>query len=401
VTEEVAYDRRREAVDALTGLTLRDEKGNPIFEHFEETVTETRAPIYLYADTFDMTMTTETQTRYRGIFEVPVYTGDIGMTFDFDLASADEMLSGKEVAHWDDASLRVYLSSNKALRGEALLEADGRMLRLEPISSQREEQTGITARVGDPRDIAGYKLHLGINGAQTLAATATGRTTRVTLKSDWPDPSFYGAFLPDTSSVSDAGFEATWVVPHLARSLPQISRSFPDGAARQTASMGVRFITPNDFYQKAWRSARYGILFIALTFLTILCRTDRLRRGLSSGLGRDDRSSDRLWRHGAETRAQDRTSGGRSGDGLWRSLPDPEECRLRASGGLDPGFRGACADHVADAERRLAGARTPGRRLVALPQTRKTPCGRAQRLTPTAPARPSLRAGASFQRDFR
>ena len=34
--------------------------------------------------------------------------------------------------------------------------------------------------------------------------------------------------------------------------------------------MGVRFITPNDFYQKAWRSARYGILFIALTFLTIL-----------------------------------------------------------------------------------------------------------------------------------
>ena len=270
VTEEVTYDRRREAVDALTGLTLRDEKGNPIFEHFEETVTETRAPIYLYADTFDMTMTTETQTRYRGIFEVPVYTGDIGMTFDFDLSSADEMLSGREVAHWDDATLRVYLSSNKALRGEARLEADGRMLRLEPISSQREEQTGITARVGDPRDIAGYKLHLGINGAQTLAATATGRTTRVTLKSDWPDPSFYGAFLPDTSSVSDAGFEATWVVPHLARSLPQMSRSFPDGAARQTASMGVRFITPNDFYQKAWRSARYGILFIALTFLTIL-----------------------------------------------------------------------------------------------------------------------------------
>ena len=34
--------------------------------------------------------------------------------------------------------------------------------------------------------------------------------------------------------------------------------------------MGVRFLTPNDFYQKAYRSARYGILFIGLTFLTIL-----------------------------------------------------------------------------------------------------------------------------------
>lgn len=34
--------------------------------------------------------------------------------------------------------------------------------------------------------------------------------------------------------------------------------------------MGVRFITPNDFYQKAYRSARYGPLFIGLTFLTVL-----------------------------------------------------------------------------------------------------------------------------------
>lgn len=270
VTEEVTYDRRREAVDALTGLTLRDDKGNPVFEHYEETVTEDRQPIYLYAETFDLEMTTETQTRYRGIFEVPVYTADIAMAFDFDLTDAEDMLTGKEIAHWEDAHLRVFLSSNKALRGEAVMEADGRMLRLEPIASGRQDQTGITARVGDPREIRNYKLNLGINGAQTLAAAATGRTTRFTLRSDWPDPSFYGAFLPDDSTVTDEGFEATWIVPHLARSLPQISRSYPDATARQSASMGVRFITPNDFYQKAWRSARYGILFIALTFLTIL-----------------------------------------------------------------------------------------------------------------------------------
>ena len=333
-------------------------------------------------------MATETQTRYRGIFEVPVYTADIGMLFDFDLTSADDMLTGKEVAHWDDASLRVFLSSNKALRGEALLEADGRMLRLEPIASGREDQTGITARVGDPRDVAGYKLHLGINGAQTLAAAATGRTTRFTLNSDWPDPSFYGAFLPDEFSVTDAGFEATWIVPHLARSLPQISRSYPDTAARQSASMGVRFITPNDFYQKAWRSARYGILFIALTFLTILmlertterarasgaipdgrpravglrpadgrlCRTDRLRRGLPRGLGCNDRAADRLRGDGAETRAQDRAADRCSGHGLCRALPDPAQRRLRASGRFDAGLRCPGAHHVADPERRLARA---------------------------------------------
>lgn len=270
VTEEVTYDRRREAVDTLTGLSLRDDKGNVVYEHYEETITEDRAPIHLYPETFDVRAASETQTRYRGIFEVPVYTADVGMEFGFDLSGAEGLLVGEEVAHWEEADLRVFLSSNKALRGEAVLEADGRVLRLEPIATGQENQTGITARIGDPRGIGAYRLRLGINGAQTLAFAATGRTSRFTLDGDWPDPSFYGAFLPDESSVGAEGFEASWVVPHLARSLPQVSRSYPDANARQSASMGVRFITPNDFYQKAWRSARYGILFIALTFLTIL-----------------------------------------------------------------------------------------------------------------------------------
>lgn len=270
VTEEVTYDRRREAVDALTGLTLRDDKGNAIFEHFEETVTEDRSPIYVFAEDFDLTMTTETQTRYRGLFEVPVYTADIEMDFGFDLSSAEDQLTGKEIAHWDDAYLRVFLSSNKALRGEAQLHADDSDLRLEPIANGGQDQTGVRAELGDPREFSQFNLRLGINGAQTLAAAATGRTTRFTLISDWPDPSFYGAFLPDSSEVTAEGFQAQWVIPHLARSLPQISRSYPDTQARQNATMGVRFITPNDFYQKAWRAARYGLLFIALTFLTIL-----------------------------------------------------------------------------------------------------------------------------------
>ena len=34
--------------------------------------------------------------------------------------------------------------------------------------------------------------------------------------------------------------------------------------------MGVKFYQPADFYKKAYRAARYGIIFIALTFLTVL-----------------------------------------------------------------------------------------------------------------------------------
>jgi len=270
VTEEVTYDRRREAVDAATGLTLRDDKGNVIYEHFQETLTENRAPVFIYPDTLDIAFATQTQTRHRGIFDVPVYTADAEISFDFNVEKAGDLLRGEEILHWDDTRLDVYLSSNRALRGEARLTVDGTELALEPIASSNTQQTGITTALGDLRDAGSYLLKLKMNGAQHLAAAATGRTTRLRITSDWPDPSFFGDFLPDASEISESGFTAEWTVPHLARSLPQIARENSDHLARSSASMGVRFITPNDFYQKAYRSARYGILFIGLTFLTIL-----------------------------------------------------------------------------------------------------------------------------------
>ncbi|WP_299753971.1 cell envelope integrity protein CreD [uncultured Boseongicola sp.] len=271
VTEDVTYDRRREAVDGSTGLTLQDENGKPIFERFEETVTETRPPVHLFADTLDITVDTTSERRNRGIFDVPVYTAQVEIAFDFNALSATDALGGKETLHWKDARIDVYLTSNRALRGEAQLTSDGAAMTLEPIAAvNRKSGGGLTATPGDPRGSGPYRLTLKLNGAQHIAATATGRTSHLAITSDWPDPSFFGSFLPDARSVNEDGFTATWSVPHLARPLPQLSREPLDPTARSIASMGVRFITPNDFYQKAYRSARYGILFIGLTFLTVL-----------------------------------------------------------------------------------------------------------------------------------
>ena len=269
VTEDVTYDRRREAVDASTGLTMTDDKGKPIYEHYEETLTENRHPVYVFPETLDITVNSTSQTRSRGIFEVPVYTADVKIKFDFNAMAAADALIGQEVLKWSDAHIDVHLTSNRALRGEAKLTSGDRTLTLEPIA-HNDRSGGVTTRPGDPRQSGPFELALTLNGAQHFAATATGRTTRLNLVSDWPDPSFFGTFLPDARAVNDDGFTASWTVPHLARALPQVSREAHDKSARSTAMMGVRFITPNDFYQKAYRSARYGILFIGLTFLTIL-----------------------------------------------------------------------------------------------------------------------------------
>ena len=269
VTEDVTYQRKREAVDPVSGRTIRDEKNFIVFEHYEETVTETRPPVFLYPDRFDVEVATETQIRHRGIFAVPVYTADLALDFNFDTEMVEAALTGEETPVWGDAKVQIFLTSNRALRGDAVLATESRSLSLEPISSG-ENRAGIVSKTGDPRELTDLSLSLSLNGAQDFGIAAVGRTSRLNLASDWPDPSFFGDFLPDGSEITDEGFTANWTVPHLARSLPQVSREPHDVIARKSTTMRVRYLTPNDFYQKAWRSARYGILFIALTFLTIL-----------------------------------------------------------------------------------------------------------------------------------
>ncbi|EAQ04369.1 inner membrane protein CreD [Pseudooceanicola batsensis HTCC2597] len=275
VTEEVERDFTRDLVDPETGEVLTDpETGEPRTETFRQRVTERRAPLHVYPDRFDVEIATQTEVRHRGIFTAPVYRAQVDIAFDFPMAQVAALDMGSQTAAWDRARIRFFLSGNNALRRDASLTGPGGEIALEPNGDAR--QPGIVAAPGDPRGGGTYNLSLGINGAGLLRVTPVGRQTEVTMRSDWPHPSFRGAFLPDESEITDAGFAAHWSIPHLARSLQQISRSHPGPRDLAAMSFGVSFYEPNDFYQKAYRAARYGILYIALTFLTVLL-IDRTR----------------------------------------------------------------------------------------------------------------------------
>lgn len=269
VEATVPQTRKDPVLDPETQRPLKDEKtGEDRYKLVTEMVTVNRAPIYVYPGAFDVEIDTKTQIRHRGIFQVPVYQGDMKMHFDFPADQIEAAASSEEDIQWDDARIELFLTSNKALRGVANLIEGGATLPLEPTTYSRDNN-GIVAEIGDPRKRGVYALELGFNGASNLSIAPVGRDTSVVIRSDWAHPSFSGAFLPDNSDVSDAGFEAVWTIPHLARNLSQISRSDSSNGVSRVA-FGLDFYQPNDFYQKAYRAGRYGILFIALTFLTIV-----------------------------------------------------------------------------------------------------------------------------------
>ncbi|SLN23347.1 cell envelope integrity protein CreD [Roseisalinus antarcticus] len=260
----VTREERRETIDPETG--------EPRFELVDVTGIVRTDALHVWPETFSAQLSTRSRERERGIFRVPVYEARAGVDFAFDLSDLEAAVGPAETILWGEAELQIEVGDSRALRGDASLTSGGRRLALEPLAGG-----GIRAGTGDPRDLGAYRLDLGFNGAGALYVAPGGRTTDVTISGDWPHPSFDGVYLPDSMEVSESGFEAHWTIPHLARPLPLVSREDQMRAAR-AAAFGLRYYQPNDFYQKAYRAARYGILYIALTFLTVLLIEDRHRR---------------------------------------------------------------------------------------------------------------------------
>src|ERR1044072_5263735 len=89
------------------------------------------------------------------------------------------------------------------------------------------------------------------------------------MHSNWPHPSFYGAFLPAERTITSNGFDARWQVLELNRSYAQAFREAEaDESVFDQSAFGVGVYQAVDVYQRSERAVKYALLFIALTFLT-------------------------------------------------------------------------------------------------------------------------------------
>ncbi len=248
-------------------------------------------------DTLRVEINAQTQTRSRGIFEATVYTAKAGFSGAFDAIDAENLINAGETALWDKAVLAAKVSDSRAFENNMSVSWKGGDIAFEPaFASETRLANGafpaspnykgsrayapnfgsggmLQAAIGDPRDVNGaFDFALNIRGSARLHVSPLGRQTDVTISSDWPHPSFDGAFLPKSRSISDAGFEASWSVPYLARGFPAtwtVPQKSHLGSAIGNSSFGVSFYQPVNFYQKVERSLKYAVLFVGLSFLTV------------------------------------------------------------------------------------------------------------------------------------
>lgn len=214
----------------------------------------------------------EPEMRYRGIYETVVYDSDMEISGIFTVAGYEQL--SEYTWQWDKAYISLGVSDNKGISDKAELTIGGSVISAIPGAGQTDLfEKGISFPYAidpsRPAEAGGeFKLHLSLRGSGSVAFSPVGRNTDVALSSKWDAPSFTGNFLPVQRDVTDSGFTASWVVTHLNRSFPQVWEGKRYNPADD--AFGVDLIMEADHYTKAERSAKYGLLFIALTFLVLL-----------------------------------------------------------------------------------------------------------------------------------
>lgn len=217
------------------------------------------------------------EKRYRGIFEVVLYSSQIMVEGKFSRPAVEQMVPSGSVIHWDKALLTVGIPDLRGLNDQVSLRWGGQSSVFDPgIPVPGVAESGIHAPVAlseADKGLDSFRIDISLKGSGSLSFTPLGKVTDVRLSAPWADPSFNGAFLPDEKNISPQGFEASWRVLNLNRNYPQqwlSDQQDEEGSVRfEGSAFGVDFLLPVDNYQKATRSVKYAILFISLTFLTV------------------------------------------------------------------------------------------------------------------------------------
>jgi len=236
-----------------------------------------RQDVYLLPQELDVTIDArqETEQRHVGIYQVPVFIASMSIAGRFDLATQLAVVALRypdRTILWGQTTLRLPLSQVGSLRELGSARFGDHELAFTPVT--RGPFGGLEAPIPlDPStadDRRDFEFRLRMAGSRELSVLPFGSTTRVEMQSDWPHPSFRGAFLPAERVVTERGFSASWQVLELNRPYgPVITSEEIDPGAVLDSALGAGFYQAIDVYQRGERAIKYALLFIALTFMTM------------------------------------------------------------------------------------------------------------------------------------
>jgi inner membrane protein len=226
---------------------------------------------YFLPDALTADVRVTTEMRYRGIYSALLYNAHHTIRGSFAVPDRFGVAESPNTAYaFSDSYLIFGICDTRGIRGTPAVTWNGTALEWKGGTEGSAIENGVHAVIGSlaPGKTATFAIDLALQGTQALEYVPVGKDTAIKMHSDWPHPSFDGQFLPETRAVTPQGFDAMWRTTHLASNVESAVRSRLAGnGGGQPNTFGVQFIEPVNVYLQTERAAKYGFLFVVLTFL--------------------------------------------------------------------------------------------------------------------------------------
>lgn len=241
--------------------------------------------IYILPEILNISSKANPELLHRGIFDAVVYTSKIKVSGTFSPLELKKSGIDPAMIQWEQAKVDIGLSDLKGLKNNPIIRLGNQNYEVEPDFTSLKlfnNNLVILPNLSSEKITAlNFSFDLDLRGSERLSFLHLGKNTTVKIEGEWNDPSFTGRYLPDERSVSGKAFSATWKMPYYNRPYPQqwieenTVLNTTDTQVQGTnnsdsrAVFGVDFLLPVDQYQKTIRTAKYAILVILLSFLSL------------------------------------------------------------------------------------------------------------------------------------
>jgi inner membrane protein len=244
---------------------------------------------FFLPEKLDIAGKVDPQILHRGIFEAAVYESDLNLTANFDTPDFVKLDIAETDVLWKESYVILGLNDLRGISKNPIIKMGDQELLGGPSSQigltnqfkngndSYDVNTNITSSENgiiaplqwqSKADFSGSaSIKLNLKGSSMLYFVPVGKTSHVSLHGPWASPSFDGSFLPSSRDVNEAGFKAQWDILHYNRPFSQ--EWIGVGQKVSGSEFGVKLLIPVDQYQKSMRTAKYGVLIILLTFVSL------------------------------------------------------------------------------------------------------------------------------------
>lgn len=228
--------------------------------------------------------TLKVQTRKIGIYALPIYTAQVHIDGSFAAAVAQQNQDSPDSWHISQVSLVFAPGDLTGLREIRTLDVAGQPIKLKPSAERWSvsntpsayDQTQrpvlsapLTLDLAALPEAVPFTVDLELAGARALNFIPNAAEFSVAISGDWPHPGFAGGALPRQREVAADGFSADWRLMDLSTGIPALISSPEAISAWGVQAVGVALVEPGGLYQQNERSAKYGVLVLALTIAAL------------------------------------------------------------------------------------------------------------------------------------